>query len=355
MSTDFQNKVIFQQVVELLQDARQQVLRTVNSTMTLTYFEIGRMIVEEEQSGKDRAKYGKQLLKGLSQQLTKEFGKGFSVENLDRMRKFYQIYSISSSLMTKLENQKTQSVTAQFDKLDFQTLSSFFKLTWTHYIFLMRIDDENERRFYEIESEKHNWSVRELKRQYDSALYTRLSLSRDKEGVLKLSEKGQIIEKPKDIIKDAYILEFLGLPELHQYSESELEDEIINKLEHFLLELGTGFTFVARQKRITFDDKHFRIDLVFFNRILKCFVLIDLKIGELKHQDLGQMQMYVNYYDREIRLEDENKTIGIVLCQNKSDAVVRYTLPENNEQIFASKYKTVLPSVEVLKELIENK
>jgi predicted nuclease of restriction endonuclease-like (RecB) superfamily len=355
VSTDFQNKVIFQQVVELLQDARQQVLRTVNSTMTLTYFEIGRMIVEEEQSGKDRAEYGKQLLKGLSQQLTKEFGKGFSVENLDRMRKFYQIYSISSSLMTKLENQKTQSVTAQFDKLDFQTLSSFFKLTWTHYIFLMRIDDENERRFYEIESEKHNWSVRELKRQYDSALYTRLSLSRDKEGVLKLSEKGQIIEKPKDIIKDPYILEFLGLPELHQYSESELEDEIINKLEHFLLELGTGFTFVARQKRITFDDKHFRIDLVFFNRILKCFVLIDLKIGELKHQDLGQMQMYVNYYDREIRLEDENKTIGIVLCQNKSDAVVRYTLPENNEQIFASKYKTVLPSVEVLKELIENK
>ena len=219
----------------------------------------------------------------------------------------------------------------------------------------MRLDDEKERRFYEIESEKHNWSVRELKRQYDSGLYTRLSLSRDKAGILKLSEKGQIIEKPKDIIKDPYILEFLGLPELYQYSENELEDKIINKLEHFLLELGTGFTFVARQKRITFDDKHFRIDLVFYNRILKCFVLIDLKIGELKHQDLGQMQMYVNYYDREMRLEDENKTIGIILCQNKSEAVVRYTLPENNEQIFASKYKTVLPSVEVLKELIENK
>jgi predicted nuclease of restriction endonuclease-like (RecB) superfamily len=216
----------------------------------------------------------------------------------------------------------------------------------------MNIEDSRERKFYEIESIKYRWSVRELKRQYDSALYTRLSLSRDKKGILELSEKGQIIEKPKDIIKDPYILEFLGLPELHHYSETELEVEIINKLEHFLLELGHGFTFVARQKRITFDDKHFRIDLVFYNRILKCFVLIDLKIGELKHQDLGQMQMYVNYYDREMRLEDENKTIGIVLCQNKSDLVVEYTLPENNEQIFASKYKTVLPSKEDLIKLI---
>ena len=179
-------------------------------------------------------------------------------------------------------------------------------------------------------------------------------MSRDKEGVLKLSEQGLIIEKTKDLIKDSYILEFLGLPELHQYSESELEEEIINKLENFLLELGTGFTFVARQKRITFDDKHFRIDLVFYNRVLKCFVLIDLKIGELKHQDLGQMQMYVNYYDREKRLEDENKTIGIVLCQNKSDLVVEYTLPEINEHIFASNYKTILPSKEEFKRLIEN-
>lgn len=376
MSKDLQNKVLFQQVVELLQNARQQVLRTVNSTMVYTYFEIGRIIVEEEQSGKDRAEYGKQILKGLSKQLTNEFGKGFSVENLDRMRKFYRAYSISSSLMrilelansssvmtnsnildlnSEIENaiiSKSQSLTGEFKSQKAQSLISFFKLTWTHYVFLMRIDDEKERRFYEIESEKYNWSVRELKRQYDSALYTRLALSRDKEGVLKLSQQGQIIEKPKDIIKDPYILEFLGLPELHQYSETELEAEIISKLEHFLLELGHGFTFVARQERITFDDKHFRIDLVFYNRILKCFVLIDLKIGELKHQDLGQMQMYVNYYDREMRLEDENKTIGIVLCQNKSDLVVEYTLPENNEQIFASKYKTVLPSKEDLIKLI---
>jgi predicted nuclease of restriction endonuclease-like (RecB) superfamily len=352
VSENLQNKVLFSQVVELLQNAQQQVLRTINTTMVCTYFEIGRMIVEEEQNGKERAEYGKQLLKGLSEQLTNEFGKGFSVENLDRMRKFYKTYSISSSLMTKSEIQISESTIGEFKSQKTKLLISFFKLTWTHYIFLMRIDDEKERRFYEIESEKYNWSVRELKRQYDSALYTRLALSRDKEGILKLSEKGQVIEKPKDIIKDPYILEFLGLPELHQYSESELEEEIVNKLEHFLLELGHGFTFVARQNRITFDDKHFRIDLVFYNRILKCFVLIDLKIGELKHQDLGQMQMYVNYYDREMRLEDENKTIGIVLCQNKSDLVVEYTLPENNEQIFASKYKTILPSREDLIQLI---
>lgn len=373
--------MLFHQVVELLQNARQQVLRTVNTTMVCTYFEIGRMIVEEEQSGKDRAEYGKQILKVLSQELKKEFGKGFSIDVLERIRNFYLIYSKSASLLRILEiknsatvlrnsevsvnedlsisstpsmkfkYQKTQTVVSAISELQ-KTLYDFFKLTWSHYSFLMRIDDEKERRFYEIESEKYNWSVRELKRQYDSALYTRLALSRDKEGVLKLSEQGQIIEKPKDMIKDPYILEFLGLPELHQYSETELEAEIIGKLEHFLLELGHGFTFVARQQRITFDDKHFRIDLVFYNRVLKSFVLIDLKIGELKHQDLGQMQMYVNYYDRKMRLEDENKTIGIVLCQNKSDLVVEYTLPENNEQIFASKYKTVLPSKEDLIKLI---
>ncbi|NRT15600.1 putative nuclease of restriction endonuclease-like (RecB) superfamily [Flavobacterium sp. 28A] len=352
MSKSLQNKILFSQVVVLLQNARQQVLRTVNATMTYTYFEIGRMIIEEEQNGKERAEYGKQILKGLSADLTKEFGKGFSMRNLEQIRKFYKTYSNSSSLSTILYNQIPQSLTAEFNNAYFELFRSYFKLTWTHYTFLLRIDNEEERRFYEIESEKCNWSVRELKRQYDSALYTRLALSRDKEGILKLSTAGQLIEKPKDLIKDPYILEFLGLPELHQYSESDLEEEIINKLESFLLELGHGFTFVARQDRITFDDKHFRIDLVFYNRVLRCFVLIDLKIGELKHQDLGQMQMYVNYYDREKRLEGENKTIGIVLCQNKSDLVVEYTLPENNEQIFASKYKTVLPSKEDLIKLI---
>ncbi len=371
MPKEIQHKSLFHQVAILLKNAQQQVLRALNSTMVYTYFEIGRMIVEEEQNGKERAEYGKQVLKGLSDQLTKEFGKGFSVINLENMRKFFLIYSNSSSLnrilsivnassqipqsMTgKSQYINSQSVTGELENSKVQTLISFFKLTWTHYVFLMRIDDENERSFYEIETEKNNWSVRELKRQYDSALYSRLSLSRDKEGILKLAKEGQIIENPRDIIKDPYILEFLGLPELHHYSENELEERIINKLEHFLLELGQGFTFVARQQRITFDEKHFRIDLVFYNRVLKSFVLIDLKIGELKHQDIGQMQMYVNYYDRNKRLEDENNTIGIVLCQNKSDLVVEYTLPENNKQIFASKYKTILPTKEEFKRLIEN-
>lgn len=365
MSKEVQNTNLFQQVAVLLKNAQQQVLRTVNSTMVYTYFEIGRMIVEEEQNGKERAEYGKQVLKGLSEQLTDEFGKGFSLSNLEQIRKFYMIYSKSATLLRILQIQNPQSVIAEsespisqsliveFKKFDYHTLISFFKLTWTHYLFLMRIDDENERSFYEIETEKNNWSVRELKRQYDSALYSRLALSRDKEGILKLAKEGQIIEKPKDIIKDPYILEFLGLPEMHHYSESDLEEQIINKLEHFLLELGHGFAFVSRQQRISFDEKHFRVDLVFYNRVLRSFVLIDLKIGDLKHQDLGQMQMYVNYYDREMRLEGENKTIGIVLCQNKSDLLVEYTLPEDNEHIFASKYKTILPSKEDFKRVIE--
>lgn len=348
MSENLRNNTFFSRVVDLIQQSKLQVVRAINYTMVKTYFEIGRMIVEDEQAGKDRAAYGKKTLKALSNRLTQEFGKGFSVENLQNMKKFYQVYSISQTLSTNLDIDKN-SLTIS----DSQVKN--FKLGWSNYCLLMRIDDSNERSFYEIEASKNNWSVRELQRQYDSGLYTRLILSRDKEAVLQLSQKGLIIEKPKDIIKDPYILEFLDLPELNTYSESELEEEIITKLEHFLLELGNGFTFVARQKRISFDDKHFRIDLVFYNRILKCFVLIDLKIGELKHQDIGQMQMYVNYYDRELRLEDENKTIGIVLCQNKSESVVEFTLPENNEHIFASKYKTILPSEAELKQLMESK
>lgn len=337
------NTKFFTQIVELLQSARNKVVRTVNQTMVLTYFEIGKMLVEEEQEGKERAGYGKQILKELSKVLTKEFGRGFSVDNLENMRRFYLVYGKSETLSRISESDISE------------TSSRNFNLSWSHYLKLMRVDDENERKFYEIEAHKNNWSVRELQRQFDSALYTRLVLSRDKEKVKELSEKGLVFEKPKDAIKDPYILEFIGLPEHTEYSENDLEQELIDKLEHFLLELGNGFTFVARQKRISFDDKHFRIDLVFYNRILKCFVLIDLKIGEIKHQDLGQMQMYVNYYDREVRLKDENKTIGIVLCKDKSESVVEYTLPENNEQIFASKYQTVLPSKEELKLLINER
>jgi len=321
----------YSKILDLLKSAHKTVYQSVNSTMVETYYKIGKLIVDEEQQGKEKAKYGKNLINELSERLSDEFGKGFSATNLKQMRSFYLTYSKG------------------------QTASDEFRLSWSHYLKLMRIDDENERKFYEIESIKNNWSISELQRQYDSALYTRLSLSRNKSEVMKLSEEGLVLEKPKDAIKDPFILEFLGLPEKSVYSESDLEQKLIDKLEHFLLELGTGFTFVARQKRISFDDKHFHIDLVFYNRILKSFVLIDLKIGELKHQDIGQMQMYVNYYDREIRLKDENRTIGLILCQNKSEAVVQYTFPETNEQIFASKYQTVLPSKERLKELIENK
>lgn len=337
------NTEFYTQIVDLLQSARSKVVRTVNQTMVLTYFEIGRMIIEEEQDGKERADYGKQILKELSDVLTREFGKGFSVDNLENMRRFYLVYG------------KSETLSRISERVISETSSRNFDLSWSHYLKLIRIDDENERKFYEIEAYNNNWSVRELQRQFDSALYTRLVLSRNKEKVKELSEKGLVLEKPKDAIKDPYILEFIGLPEHLSYSESDLEQELIDKLEHFLLELGNGFTFVARQKRISFDDKHFRIDLVFYNRILKCFVLIDLKIGEIKHQDLGQMQMYVNYYDREVRLEDENKTIGIVLCKDKNESVVEYTLPENNEQIFASKYQTVLPSKEELKLLINER
>lgn len=319
---------LYKNILNLLKNSREQVLRTVNSAMVKTYFEIGRLIVEDEQKGFERAEYGKETLKNLSVRLTKEFGKGFSQRNLEQMRQFYLVYSIS------------------------QTVSAEFKLSWSHYLVLMRMENLNERNFYEIEAINNNWSLRELKRQFDSALYERLILSKEKEKVKELALKGQIIEKPSDVVKDPYILEFLGLEEKPNYSENDLETEIINKLEMFLLELGKGFTFVGRQVKFTFDEKHFRVDLVFYNRILRCFVLIDLKIGEVTHQDIGQMQMYVNYYDRVVKLPEENKTIGIIICREKNDTLVRMTLPEDNKQIFASKYEMVLPSKEEIKKLI---
>lgn len=341
MKPTHQEQNFYSQIAQLLRDARRSIVRQVNQTMVLTYFEIGKRIVEEEQNGNERAEYGKKILKGLSEKLNQEFGKGFSITNLRQMRAFYITYSIQ------------QTVSADSKKIKQQIPSAEFKLSWSHYLKLMRIDDVAERNFYEIEAVKNNWSFRELDRQCDSALYTRLALSRDKQGVQELAEKGQILEQPKDAIKDPYILEFVGLPEHTKYSESQLEQKIIDKLEHFLMELGKGFTFVGRQRRFTFEEQHFYVDLVFYNRILKCFVLVDLKIGKLKHQDLGQMQMYVNYYDREIKLPEEGKTIGIVLCQSKKESVVKYTLPEDNKQIFASKYKTTLPSKEELQNLIE--
>jgi predicted nuclease of restriction endonuclease-like (RecB) superfamily len=326
---NIQNNNFYLEIKELLHSAKNRVYQTINTTMTETYFEIGKRIVEEEQGGETRAEYGSALLKNLSSELMREFGKGYSEQNLKNMRQFYLVY------------QKRQ------------TVSSEFKLSWSHYIFLTRIENINERNFYEIESIENSWSLRELKRQFDSGLFERLSLSSDKQKIKELSSQGQIIQKAQDLIKDPYILEFVGLPELSSYSESELEQKLIDKLEHFLLELGKGFTFVARQKRITIDEKHFKVDLVFYNRLLKSFVIIDLKIGELKHQDIGQMMMYVNYFDRYEKTEDENSTIGIILCKDKSKALVELTLPKDNNQIYASKYLTILPNKEEFKKLLE--
>lgn len=314
----------------LLVEARQSVVKQVNATMIKTYYEIGRRIVEQEQQGKEVANYGDYILVRLSESLSGSFGKGFSKRNLELMRQFYLTYRIAKSPISQ-------------------------SLSWTHYIRLMRISDPDERRFYEIEAANNNWSVRELNRQFDSALYQRLALSRDKEAVKELAIKGQTIEKPEDILKDPYVLEFTGLPELPQYTESKLEQRLIDELQTFLLELGKGFSFVGRQQRITIDEDHYFVDLVFYNRFLRAFVLVDLKIGQLKHQDLGQMQMYVHYYDRFVKMPDENKTIGIILCRDKKDALVEITLPDETNPIFASKYQTVLPNKEELKALIEKR
>lgn len=327
---------IIKDIQLILTQARQNVYRSINQTMTQAYWLIGQRIVEEEQGGESRAQYGKAIIKTLSETLSPEFGKGFSVRNLEQMRAFYLLYQIP------------QTVSAELKSPDFQ-------LSWSHYQMLIRIKDEKERTFYEIEAIQNQWSLRELKRQFDSGLYLRLALSTDQAGIQNLAKQGQVIESPSDAIKDPYILEFLNLHEHYRYTESDLEHELIDKLEYFLLELGKGFTFVARQKRITFDERHFYIDLVFYNRLLRCFVVIDLKLGDLKHQDLGQIQMYVNYYDRFVKLNDENPTIGIVLCRDKSETLIEITLPENNQQIFASRYQTVLPSKEELRKVLENR
>jgi predicted nuclease of restriction endonuclease-like (RecB) superfamily len=319
------NNQLFVRVAEIIDIARKKVVSSVNLTMVHTYFEIGRMIIEDEQQGKERAEYGKFVLKDLSKQLTEKFGKGFSPDNLENMRKFYLAYSIS------------------------ETVSRKFILSWSHYLVLMKIENPQERSFYEIESAENDWSMRELKRQYNSSLYERLALSRDKDEVMKLATAGNIIVNPSDILKNPLTLEFLGLEEKAKYSETDLEDGIISKLQHFLLELGKGFLFEARQKRFTFDDKNFFVDLVFYNRLLQCYVLIDLKIDELSHQDLGQMQMYVNYYDRFIKKDFENPTIGILLCKKKQTALVELTLPKD-ANIYASEYSLYLPDKKLLQQ-----
>ena len=336
----------YNQVLELFQNAKRKVSSAVNMTMVYSYYEAGRMIVEEEQQGKERAEYGKYILKQLSEKLTKELGRGFSYDNLKLMRKFYSVYSKDVIGEMAFPQSENLPVTREGRK---------FYLSWSHYLILMRISNKDERHFYEIESYRNGWNKDELIRQYGSSLYERLALSRDKDEVMRLALEGQVIESPEDIFKDPYVLEFTGLPEMASYSESDLEEKIIDHLQQFLLELGRGFTFVGRQVRFTFEEDHYRVDLVTYNRLLRCFVLFDLKIGKLKHEDIGQMQMYVNYYDRKVKMEEENPTIGIIICKDKKDAVIEMTLPENNNQIFASKYQTVLPSKEELQQLLEDR
>jgi predicted nuclease of restriction endonuclease-like (RecB) superfamily len=338
----------FEDVVQIVEQARTNIGRTVDLTMCITYFEVGRMIVEEEQGGKARAEYGRGLLEELSTYLTARLGRGFSLTNLKNAKKFYIIYSPLIRQVMLIESEKGQLVTDQFRfSRKSQLLADLFKLTWTHYVVLIRIKKADERRFYELEAFNQQWTVDDLKRQYNSSLYERLALSRDKTEVMRLTKEGQVIKKPRDILKNPLVLEFLNMAEDVSYSETDLESAIISKLQCFLLELGKGFLFEARQKRFAFDEKSFFVDLVLYNRLLQCYVLIDLKTTELIHNDLGQMQMYVNYFDRYVKTEYEKPTIGILLCKEKSDSIVELTLPEDSN-IYASEYELYLPEKALL-------
>ncbi len=313
---------IYENIRNEVEKARQKVYAAVNFAMVETYWNIGKQIYEA-QGENERAEYGKGLLKFLSEKLTEEFGKGFTVTNLKYMRQFYIAFTNRHALSDQLR--------------------------WTHYRMLLKVEDDKARTFYLNECLKSNWSTRQLERQINSFYYQRLLSSQNKDSVrneIQTLEKGM---DAKDIIRDPYVLEFLGLDQTPNLYEKDIEQGLINHLQNFLLELGRGFSFVARQKHITFDGEHYYIDLVFYNYILKCFVIIDLKVGKLMHQDIGQMQMYVNYYTRELMNEGDNLPIGIVLCADKSDSVVKYTLPEGNNQIYASKYKLYMPTEEELK------
>ena len=348
---------LYEDIRTLVLSARQTIARGVDLLQVHTNYEIGRRIFEQEQSGSERAEYGQELIKELAARLSEEFGGGFSLSNIKYMRQFYLAYPnrvlpIGQTLSGQSEGLQVsqvpsgQSVTAPNDHSP-----PPFTLSWSHYVFLIGLK-EAERSFYEIEATQQGWTLRELKRQFNAGLYERLALSRDKASIRELARKGQQVAKPHDLLKEPYVLEFLGLQEKASYSESELEAAIVTHIENFLLELGKGFLFEARQKRFTFDDEHFFVDLVLYNRLLRCYVLIDLKIGKLTHQDLGQMQMYVNYFDRFVRTEVENHTIGIVLCKKKNTTLVEITLPKD-ANIHAREYQLYLPSKEELKRKLE--
>lgn len=309
---------LIEKISGLVSNTRAELARTINTKIVQTYWTIGKYVVDYEQRGKIRADYGSELMKTLSRELSAKLGKGFSRSNLQNMRLFYMQYPKS------------------------QTLSG--KLSWSHYCLLLSLEDSAKRRFYEMETVKNSYSFRELKRQIGSALFERLALSRDKKGVLELSQRGYIIEKPDDIVKDPYILEFLGLPESEKLSETKLESGLIKHLRDFLLELGRGFSFVDRQYRITMNNEHYYVDLVFYNIHLKCYVLIDLKTRKFRHEDAGQMNFYLNYFKNEVNAEGDNPPIGIILCLERDKVFVDYVLGGLSNKIFASKYKLKLPT-----------
>jgi len=317
---------IFDNIKDLVINSRNRVYSAVNTEMLSLYWNIGKAIMEIQQ-GDERASYGETVLEKISLKLTAEFGKGFSKRNLERMRKFYCLFPIAT------------------------TVSS--QLSWSHYLELIKIEEEPKRNFYLKEGINSRWSVRELQRQKNSLLYERLTLSTGKDRILELSQKGQVFKESKDLVKDPFVLEFLDIKENTEYLETDLEKNIIAHLKEFLLELGKGFMFVGNQVRITLEDEHYYPDLVLYNRILKCFVIIDLKIGKVTHQDIGQMQMYVNYYDRDIKNNEENSTVGILLSTDKNETIVKYTLPEDNKTIFSSEYKLHMPTEQELIDAIE--
>lgn len=334
---------LLDKVSGLIEQARTYVKTSVNTAEVYTKYYIGKYIVEYEQEGNVRAQYGKQVLQELSKSLTVRFGAGWSYPNLRNIRQFYIVYAKRSTTGFPFENKNANQWLANSKGNDNQ----MFKLSWSHYLILMRVENPDARSFYEIECFQQQWSKRQLSRQVGSCLYERLALSREKDEVMRLAKEGQTVEKPSDVIKSPLTLEFLGLKPDAAYSESKLENAIISKMQQFLLELGKGFLFEARQKRFTFDEDNYYVDLVFYNRLLQCYVLIDLKTDKLSHQDLGQMQMYVNYYDRFVKQDFEKPTIGILLCESKNDALVELTLPKDSH-VYASAYQLYLPDKALL-------
>lgn len=324
---------LFDVVSQLIDESRKHIVKAVNTAMVYTYYSVGQYIVKYEQNGNARAEYGKGVLKRLSERLTDKYGKGWSEETLKKARQLFLTYSnrVTNGYQMKEEDQWLPN----------------FKLPWSHYIILLREKNPQARSFYEIEAYNQQWSKRQLQRQVASSLYERLALSREKDEVMRLANEGQTIEKPADIIKNPLVLEFIGLKPEAAYSETKLESAILSKMQQFLLECGKGFLFEARQKRFTFDEDNFYVDLVLYNRLLQCYVLIDLKVDKLTHQDLGQMQMYVNYFDRYVRQEFEKPTIGILLSETKNDALVELTLPKD-ANIYAQQYALCLPQKEEL-------